>query len=172
MVDGIFTYNLTSWEDQGGLSWCRAVHHSRSVWRAEGRAEAPRANHLEQGSWGAPGSLPWGLQVHGGYSLSPGKVPRYSTVFYPALHQSQMKPVGSVWPSIQRESRAKPCSLCSPLRCDKWQGATAVLRDDRAVLCIQTAPRGLISSDKRKALRNVSCPLKIHQEISLGSNTI
>lgn len=88
------------------------------------------------------------------------------------LHQSQMKPLGSAWSLIQRESSAKSCSLCSPLRCDKWQGAIAVLRDDRAVLCIQTAPGGLISSDKWKALRNVSCPLKIHQEISLSLNTI
>lgn len=85
---------------------------------------------------------------------------------------SPVKPVGSVCSLIQRESSAKACSLCSPLGCDKWQGAIAVLRDDRAVLCIQTAPGGLISSDKWKALRNVSCPLKIHQEISLSLNTI
>lgn len=112
---------------------------------------------------GSPGVYPWWIFPQS------WKISRHSTVLYPALHQSPMKPVGSVWSLIQRESSAKPCS---PRRCDKWQGATAVLRDDRAVLCIQTAPGALISSDKWKALRNVSCPLKIHQEISLNLNTI
>lgn len=68
----------------------------------------------------APGRLLWGLQIHGGCSLSPGKVSRYSTgFFYPALHQSEMEPGGSVWSLIQRENSAKPCRVCSPLGCDK-----------------------------------------------------
>lgn len=133
-----------------------------------GESRSPQNKPAGAGQMGSTRESSLGF-IHGEHSLSPGKVSRHSAVLYPALHQSPVKPVGSVWSLIQRESSAKPCS---PGRCDKWQGAIAVLRDDRAVLCIQTAPGALISSDKWKALRNVSCPLKIHQEISLSLNTI
>uniref|UniRef100_A0A8C0VPZ6 Uncharacterized protein n=1 Tax=Cyanistes caeruleus TaxID=156563 RepID=A0A8C0VPZ6_CYACU len=70
--------------------------------------------------------------IHGGCSLRPGKVSRYSTVLYPALHQSQMKPVGSVWSLIQRESSAKPCSLCSSLRLQGCWRSRSLCRDHRS----------------------------------------
>lgn len=34
MVDGIFSYNLESREDQGGVSWCRTAHRLHAAWLA------------------------------------------------------------------------------------------------------------------------------------------
>lgn len=135
-----------------------------------GESTSPQSKHLEQGTGKHQGDSSGVCRFTVDILSVLEKFQVTQQLFYPAVHQSEMEPGGSVWSLIQRENSSKPCRVCSPLGCDKWQGAMAVLRDDRAVLCIQTAPGGFISSDKWKALRNVSCPLKIHQEISLKHN--
>lgn len=120
MVDGIFSYNLKSREDQGGVSCCRTAHrlHAACLARAgtkrclrEGqrrKQKSPEQTACTRAIGKQKGSFPWGLQIYGGGCLSPATASRCPVVFYPALHQAHIKPVGSVWSLIQRESSTSP----------------------------------------------------------------